>query len=343
MKIKGKGIVRMEQITCRALVLISVFAFAMCLVMEYFFPLWINDYHCKLIHLDFLKNVMLGISGSAFVSFVCIIFPYSKKKSDFSKKMLSLIKPIYLCYLDIHGMVETVNGFERKIKRDDANTYGFEKKLYEVSQSLQDKIDFFVIEYLNSEWSSREISNLIDLLHEEVATNIKTIKGVVSSVFPLEFRNKPLETPSEIKKDVRLKRAEKDIYKMLLEEMDKRLEIKKLKKFFKPFKFNLANIYLKDFSESFLQFVENMENKKWEQEKDFNIISLNFRVLDIISKHSYKYAVEYEELKSILKKVPENVKNNNITIIKEFYRALQEDRMSDAKKIIEELKSEYTP
>lgn len=96
MKIKGKGIVRMEQITCRVLILISVFAFAVCLVMEYFFPLWINDYYCKLIHLDFLKNVMLGISGSAFVSFVCIIFPYFQKKNDFSKKMLSLIKPIYM-------------------------------------------------------------------------------------------------------------------------------------------------------------------------------------------------------------------------------------------------------
>lgn len=163
MKIKGKGLVRMEQLTCRVLLLVSVISFTLCFVMEYFFPLWIGDYYCRLIHLEFLKNVMLGITGSAIISFVCVIFPYLKKKNDFLKTLLSQIETLLSTYLAINACLNQNRLFPLDGTQDNIDTYEFEIRMYKASQDLLNKIDAFASQYRRHEWSIRELDDFYEI------------------------------------------------------------------------------------------------------------------------------------------------------------------------------------
>lgn len=347
MKIKGKGIVRIEQITCRALLLISVIAFGLCLVMEYFFPLWMDEYYCEFMHLDFLKNIMLGISGSAIISFICTIFPYLKKRNDFINKVLSQIKSIFLCYLDINNDLVSVNSRDIVLKKDDENTYRFEIELYEAAQELLKKIDSFVIDYEGYDWSSRDINNLIDFLHGDVSTNIGVIKFVVLCLLPEKYSNNPLEISKDLKKDIILKRSEKEIYNLTLKKMNEILNVKKFKKYF--MRFQLEENSLRDFDKalsSASQTIKNLQESKsrWKKmENDIICSSLRNKIDIIKTKHNKQYTKETHELNCIYFKLLKMINVDidcsiDCDIYGKFHKALEEDRMSDAKKIIDDLK-----
>lgn len=228
MKVKGKDIVRVEQITCRALLLISIIAFGSCLIIEYFLPLLVDEYYCEFLHLDFLKNIMLGISGSAIVSFVCIIFPYLKKRNEFISGISVQIKSIYSTYYNI---CHKLNYFYPV----DPDTYSFEIDLYKNAQEFSKKLKELIIEYSNSDWTSKSIDKLIEMLNFITVTNICTIQKSVLNMVPREYRNNLLEIPIELKKEIDLKRAEKEICALLFEKINEILDRKSSEKFFKPF------------------------------------------------------------------------------------------------------------
>ncbi|MCM1061232.1 MAG: hypothetical protein NC452_13225 [Eubacterium sp.] len=331
MKIKGKGVLRTEQITCRVLVFISAIAFALCIVMEYCFPFFINDFYSEFFHLDFLKNVMLGISGSSIISFICIIFPYLEKRNKIIKKIYSQISSIFVCYLNIYEQIG------EEIKKDNAETYGFEIKLYKATQELLEKIDLFKIDYSKFDWSSKDIDHFIYFLTDDVVTNLKAVKHMVSFIVPKEYSNNPLEISEDLKKDIILKRSEKDIRDFIMNNKNEILEMEKIKKIFKKFNLEETNVRLKEeLLKKISQFVNEVDEnlKKWrESDSNRKINNLKFEIESIKRKHKRQYANE------IINQNKGKIKNWNETDFEGFWKALEEDRIDDAKKIIDELKN----
>lgn len=297
MKIKGKGVLRTEQITCRVLVFISAIAFALCIVMEYCFPLFINDFYCEFFHLDFLKNVMLGISGSSIISFICIIFPYLKKKKDFIKNIISQMESIFVCYLNIYEQMG------EEIKKDDAETYGFEIKLYKAAQELLEKIELFVIDYRKFDWESKDIFNLIIFLGNNVTINLQAVKQIVSWMVPEEYGNNPLEIPKNLKRDITLKRFEKDICYFYLNIRDYVLEMKMFKKEFKKFKIEEIDVRLKEEATNQLkQKMNEIDEKirKWnESDRNRKINHIKFDI-DLMSEHIRQYEDRIDNSRKII-------------------------------------------
>lgn len=343
MRIKGKGVLRTEQITCRVLVFISAIAFALCIVMEYCFPLFINDFYCELLHLDFLKNVMLGISGSSIISFICIIFPYLKKRKDFTMTISSHIESIFLCYLDIYNDLVSVSTRDIVIKKDDVDTYGFELKLYKAAQELLEKLNLFVVDYMNSDWLSQDVDNLIRFLKRNIEINLNAIKCAMSCMVPEEYNNNPLDISEDLKKDFVIKRSEKDVSILILKEMNEILKLEEFKQYFKPFNLREDTVRFKEeFISRCSQLINDFEESQSMLDKtvyDGLIKRLNGEINLIKAKHKHQYFKEKYELKVAFLRTFEKIDDWDETISRKFEKALQEDRMDDARKIIDELKS----
>ena len=334
MKIKGKDIVRIEQITCRALLLISVIDFGLCLMMEYFFPLWINEFYCELLHLEFLKNITLGISGSAIISFVCIIFPYLNKRTEFISRMSVPINSIYSTYRSIYGCLN----YYYHHAEGHLDTYSIEIDLYKITQEFPKKLKAFIIEYSNSDWTSKRIDKLINMLNLRAITNIHIIQESVLNMVPKEYRNNPLEIPIELKKDIGLKRAEKEIFALLLKKINGILDLKSFEKIIKPFhlykiKDYNSNLHVNDFD-----YEINRIDIVIKYGSDIVMTPINVGRLKW--KHDDEYFTEREQLSDAFGDILEKVENISDNIIDEFYNALQDDRMADAKKIIDDLKQQ---
>ncbi len=331
MKVKGKDIVRVEQITCRFLLLISVIAFGLCLIIEYFLPLFVDEYYCDFLHLDFLKNVMLGISGSAIVSFVCIIFPYLKKRNEFISRISVQIKSIYSTYSNIYYKL---NCFYPVC----LDTYSIEIDLYKDTQEFTKKLKELIIEYRNSDWTSKSIDRLINMLNFVAITNIYIIQKSVLNMVPKEYRNNLLEIPIELKKNIGLKRAEKEICALLLEKINEILDRKSFEKFFKPFHLDKIKNYNSNFQLNDFDYETDQNYIKIRYYPDF--VMTPIKVSRLKHKHFKYYFDECKILRNAFENILEKGALCSEAIVDEFYNALHDDRMADAREIIRRLEKQ---
>lgn len=210
MKIKGKGIVRTEQITCRVLLLISFITFVLCFVMEYLFPLWIGEYYCDFLHLTFLKNVTLGISGSAFVSFVCVIFPYLKKTHNFKKKFFYIFYKIGLNYKFFKISIETTKNTNEFFSSDIC--------LKDNINNYLDEINKFISNYIVADFRTKEFDTFVVLLLENIIPNYQIVLCAIYSILKFE------KAPNRIREENIIGLAKKEIYSFVLEKINENNE-----------------------------------------------------------------------------------------------------------------------
>lgn len=242
MKIKGKGSTRMEQITCKVLIIVSVTSFALCFFIEYVFSIFVDTFWGEKLHIEFLKNVIMGISGSSFVSFICIIFPYLEKKHKFKNIMFSKINNIYIS--DIFIQVANIINEAKKPKKIFKYDYALNRRV----NSYLDEIFDFVYEYLAADWYSKEFDTFVVLLLHIFIPTLQMVLYVDSSFLTIET------TPNESEEKIIIRRAKKDIYDFVLNILTE-FDSKKFRESKKFFYGNYTRFVFKNFLQNILDEV----------------------------------------------------------------------------------------
>lgn len=103
------------------------------------------------------------------------------------------IKSIYSTYSSIYYKLNC-------FYPEGLDTYSIEIDPYKNAQEFSKKLKELIIEYRNSDWTSKSIDRLINMLNFVAITNIYIIQKSVLNMVPKECRNNLLEIPIELKK-----------------------------------------------------------------------------------------------------------------------------------------------
>lgn len=295
---KIKGNLRVEQMAIKFLLFISIFSLIATILSEFLLKNIIPSFNYESLHIDFIQNILLGIYGSAIISFMCLVFPYIKKKSDQEKDLLTLLKYIFFDYYNLYSRV-----IARHDKKVSDYTFFSEICIYEDSKSLIEHINCLEDDYTNLDIRSEEIEKVINEIRNKVLQNTLMINEFAKTIVPVDYYNNPLEIPKTLNKDTNDINAESDLYACLITLLNNNLTMDNFDKIFvhcfdvKEIKKKCTNFNIKNSIKSYNRYIE----KDAEVRK---ILLLSEELFKIKNKHINQYikqqddelAKKYEEL-----------------------------------------------
>ena len=340
MKVKLIKTLRIEQITLRLLLLIGVLAFMFSVFLE----IGVKEFVCQFIyerfHIDYVINIMLGISASSMISFISLIFPYMGRKNKQIEYIISLLNQIYEHYLEIY-----VNISQEHIKGD----YSFEKHLLEKIDELERMIKTARIEYEKAEFTSATIVEINQVLKKKMLRNLSVIRVFCSFILLFEEVEKEKISDNDnlglhVSKDIIMKRAEKDLYKCLLEMMDSNFTIKELVGVYQ-FILEPDNTY--KYLDNKFKDIQNAYEEMAILQLDLGLrLKIQDEIIEIRRKHETLYEEECQVIKDRLKKTIQNLKvkgdkeKKYNSMIEKIFEAIRIDDLKEAEKLLVELECE---
>lgn len=295
---KTKGNLRVEQMAIKFLLFISIFSLIATILSEFLLKNIIPTFNYESLHIEFIQNILLGIYGSAIISFMCLVFPYIKKKSDQEKELLTLIKYIFFHYYNLYSRV-----IARHDKEVNDSTYFSEIRIYEDSKSLIEHINSLGDAYINLDIRSEEIEKVINEIRNKVLQNTLMINEFAKTLVPVDYYNNPLDVPKTLNKDTIDTNAESDLYACLLTLINNNLTMDSFDNIFvncfdvKEDKMNYINSTFKNSIDSSNRYIAKIAEIK-------KILLLREELFKIKNKHFILYdkqqddelAKKYEEL-----------------------------------------------
>lgn len=335
MKIKLTKTLKTEQKTLHILLVTGIVAFLLSILLE----LVVSQFMCvslyETLHLNYLVNILLGISCSAVISFIGLIFPYLYRKNGQIDGILSELKEIYYKYLIIHKSISDIR---------EQNDYSFEKSLYTDADELTKKIYAFIANYENSNITSEDIEVIKEVLRKNIIMNLEVVKKFCSIFILYEniVKENSLDTESNtpILKDVTAKRAQKDCYKFLLEKIESLFPLTDLEHVYN----NIWN----------LSDLKNNTIKQFEQlakdcDESYNLhlelaiqLEISNKIIEIKQKHYAAYINECDKIEKRLSDIIDQMEKDNInnnSFINEIYVAMRNDDLQKTEQMIKELEN----
>lgn len=345
MRKKGKGSVRAEQITCRVLLIVSISAFLLSLIIEFAADIFLNAELYQLLHLEYIKNVMLGLCGSAIISLVSIVFPYLNKAEKTTQKLKSILREIYDLISRIYIFVRK-NSSENNIDKKERNdSFNDEINLLKDSDALLNKLKEFEAEYNDSDFTFDEINDIINNFFESIKLYADIVNGAMREVLPSKYYNATIIETYYSKRDISVIRAQEEIYNIILEEIKEEIDLEKFRQKLLSLKINVSEPYFNELRNS-LEYILNISSYKETMRKDIinsgKVLEISHSINKIKSRYSSQYHRECEKRKQEFVFALENAKDKDNpaykTIEEKFCKALLEDRMDEADSLIQELK-----
>lgn len=217
-----------EQNTLRILLATCITAVIFSILLEYIGKFLICNQTQQVIHIDYLINIMLGLSASAFISFVSLVFPYLHRKNEKIIEIKTRMKHIIYLYFDILFSVYSVSQEKDVISKD----FHYEKMMIDDINNLKKEIDELIVACKNSEIASDKINRIISTLNREIKNNLSTISVFCSYLFLFNLTTDPdddmLDIVSEIEKSTDIKEAEIACYKFLYKTIEQNFSFHKL-------------------------------------------------------------------------------------------------------------------
>lgn len=282
-----------ERQTLKLLLLTSIIIVIISVLLEYQGKYLLSSQIQEMIHIDYIINISLGLSASAFISFASLVFSYMHRKNNNISDIETRLKKIYYHYSEILSLINDPSISEN---------FCYEENLLEEVIDLEKEIDEEISMYENSEFISKDFERINDTLKNNIIFNLSLIRIFVS--FEFSYNNKTFEEQSDIspKATLTLKKANAikltgiECYHHLSETINGNYSIKELSKIFEvildPLDAEIEPII----------FSLDKQMKKIEENDD----SKEFLILEF--KHGLKKIV----MNYILKTKPNNF-NNRIT------------------------------
>lgn len=340
MKVRLIKSLRIEQISLRILLFTSILAF----VFSVFLEIGVKEFVCQAIyqkfHINYIINIMLGISASSCISFVSLVFPYLDRKNKQIEKVVVLLNQIYEQYTELYIIIS------QECTKED---YSFERHILEEIGELERRISIVQLEYERAEFISDTITEINRNLKKKMLRSLSVIKVFCSHILMYEeIRKEKLVKENnielEITKDVIMKRADSDLYKCLLEMVDSIFSIKELADIYRDI-LSVDNTY--KYLENKILDIQNAYDEMENLNLDLGLrIKIQSKIVEIRRNHSIIYTEECERIKKSLKEVIQKLKENDIEgkeyslNIEKIFQALNEDDLKEAEKLLEELKCE---
>lgn len=345
MKVKVTKTLRTEQKTLHILLAVGIVAFLLSMLLE----LAVSPFICvslyETLHLNYFINILLGISCSAVISFIGLIFPYLNKKNGQIEAILSELNEIYDRYLIIYGSISNMSTNGNLLETDD---YSIEKTLYNHVDELIKKIYTVITNYENSNFTSKDIDEINKVFRKSIIINLSTVKEFCSFFLLYENITKQDKSDTDLNprvlKDVITKRAEKDYYKFLLEKIEAYFPLNEFAHVYK----NISNLAdLKNYATNQIEQVA----KECDEILDIqNQIAIGFEIRSKISEirtnHRDAYNNECQKLRervqNILVQMKEKGDNNSkslISFLDEINDAIRNDELQKATQLINELEN----
>lgn len=179
---KFQGTLNREKKAVDILLVISLAALGLSVILEYAGQAVFKQCYDSL-HLDFVMNVLLGIAGSASISYLCLLFPFLDKKDRQVSSLRRQVRQVYCDYISLLNLVQ-VNS-ERTV---DNNSYVDEVVLWRDSKELSEHANRLSEMYSELEISCEDIDKIIEHvpymmgLSKTVESFLKVVLASVSDV-----------------------------------------------------------------------------------------------------------------------------------------------------------------
>lgn len=101
LKINYKNSLKIEYVIIRWLIFISIIAFVLSAILEFLPDLFLINYSITK-HFNYYINIMLGVSASAVISLIGLIFPFKTKSDKQINCIIEKLRNIYIQYTEIN-------------------------------------------------------------------------------------------------------------------------------------------------------------------------------------------------------------------------------------------------
>lgn len=141
------GALKLEFSVVKILAIVSIVVFVLSILIEYAFPIFIENSLLVNMHHQFIVNVLLGIAGSSSISFLCLLIPFLAKKQNQQTKLVLQIKEMFLIYAKIYQIIKSQcqEPEEENLCSAEETVLRCSEKLKQSSQTLIDMYNEFDI------------------------------------------------------------------------------------------------------------------------------------------------------------------------------------------------------
>ncbi len=170
------GALKLEFSVVKILAVVSVMFFSLSILIEYVFPIFIENSLLVKMHHQFIVNVLLGIAGSSSISFLCLFIPFLSKKQNQQTKLILQVKEVFLIYAKIYQIIksECQKSDNEILSTTEYSLLSFSEKLKESSESLIDMYNEFDI-------CSKSIEKIIECIETSFFPLVEIV-GIFSEI-----------------------------------------------------------------------------------------------------------------------------------------------------------------
>lgn len=329
-KVKLKNGLRTEQKVVRFLIGISVISLILSALVELFsepdFPT----------HWDYIKNILLGISGSSIISFVCVILPYRRNVSAQISNIIEKLIDIYIFYLKYHLYFKRLSSGENV-----SDNYVTDIEIYKDVDKISKKINNLSKEYNNSDFDSDNIANIINMLNDDMLSWLYIVKNFYEVLLCKIIEKDDEDILFNIKKDHQYLIKEKVYFTILLNYLDKILSESKIIELFSKINISQVDATMNDFHNTSMDLVDKMNAYNIIRKNSDILFNMNSEMINVLNEWS---TLNYNEYKKINKEFEEILNNENFDLNKhselvgKIYSNLDEMNFEKAEKNIKALK-----
>lgn len=296
LNVKVKNSLKTELKVIKILISISIIAFALSIVIEFL----ITSPNTPT-HWDYLNNILLGVSGSSIISFLCLLFPYLRNKSNQINYITNTLKEIYVFYLEKHFYFKRLSNGENP-----SETYAVDLIIYEEIDVIIEKVNSVIEKYNTADFYSDEFEEIKKMLETKMLNVLTAIKRLYIFILPKDIRDCGFGLSHDKEKDYQYKLKQQDYFNLLIETIDNILSEENIKILFSKINisdFDVINEHLRNQISNVFESKDILDEKI---ESNAHLEKMSLLINDKIIKwdkyNAEIYSIYENELQTIMSK-----------------------------------------
>lgn len=298
LKINYKNNLKEEYCVIKWLIGISIIAFMISIIFEFFPVSILKDTKLYFIgvHFNYFTNILLGISASSVISLIGLMFPFKTKRDKQINCIIDKLRNIYIQYIEINYYFYRESTGE--LKND---TYNSDKIILNNVLNLKNDINDVILEYSTVDFTSEYIEKILDTLDSKLLLCIDVIER-----FYLITIKSSNDEDDDKEKDIIEKNAEQDYFKVLYKTLDSIVQLNEFKSIF-------SRIIISDLAESTEHIIRELDEiSSLYKNSDRIKLQLYYtnmifgEISNISNIYSKEYTIAYDKIHDRIIKIVEN-------------------------------------
>jgi len=165
------GALKLEFSVVKILAIVSIVVFVSSILIEYAFPIFIENSLLVNMHHQFIVNVLLGIAGSSSISFLCLLIPFLAKKQNQQTKLIFQVKEVFFIYAKIYQIIKS-----QCQEPEEENLCSAEETVLRCSEKLKQSSQTLIDMYNEFDICSMSIEKIIECIETDFFPLIEIVK-----------------------------------------------------------------------------------------------------------------------------------------------------------------------